>query len=372
MGIAYSAEVATILHLTQRSVGELPLCNVSNTSNYWLPETNSIAKPDPWRFFRTFSQKRNRSHVSPFKNTTIHNVLATAGALFNRIRTCAFLIYKMVMVEFVLILVPWGSCENSSKRIRGETRSHPVKFYRVESICLPLFLFTIQQSLFMISVDATRHLPAALRFSFPDGKCRLDTCCQLTLSKFSGRIFSAEHCEKRGRRSLTSALTSDNDLDLHAHSLKLKFFHWLAVCDLGTRGANNRQHYSLPSPPISEPKPQDIKHISDWILIADIFNFFFFFFLPPTLSPPPPPAAFEDDAIAVPVSAAAASCCRYVLISVMISGDKHLIRVCATQSQRAFLTNPAAPPVQITFELYNCVKEKGVTIEQSSPMQKEQ
>lgn len=46
MGIAYSAEVATILHLTQRSVGELPLCNVSNTSNYWLPMTNSIAKPD--------------------------------------------------------------------------------------------------------------------------------------------------------------------------------------------------------------------------------------------------------------------------------------------------------------------------------------
>lgn len=145
-----------------------------------------------------------------------------------------------------------------------------------------------------------------------------------------------------------------------------EFFHWLAVCDLRTQGANNRQHGCLPSSPISEPKHQDITHIGDWILIADIFNFFFFF------SPPPSPAAFEDDAIAVPVSAAAASCCRYVLITVMISGDKHLIRVCATQSQRAFLTNPSTPPVQITFELYNCVKEKGVTIEQSSPMQKEQ
>lgn len=46
MGIAYGAGVATVLHLTQRSVGELPLCNASNTSNCWLPKTNSIAKPD--------------------------------------------------------------------------------------------------------------------------------------------------------------------------------------------------------------------------------------------------------------------------------------------------------------------------------------
>lgn len=195
-------------------------------------------------------------------------------------------------------------------------------------------------------------------------------------------FFSAERCEKRGRPSLTPVppLTPDNDLDLHAHSLNpskqheglfaqnSEFFHWLAVCDLGTQGANNRQHCCLPSPPISEPKHQDITHISDWILIADIFNFFFFF--SPTNTPPP--AAFEDDAIAVPVSAAAANRCRYVLISVMISGDKHLIRVCATQSQRAFLTNPFTPPVHITFESYNCVKEKGMTIEQSSPMQKEQ
>ncbi len=67
---------------------------------------------------------------------------------------------------------------------------------------------------------------------------------------------------------------------------------------------------------ISKPKHQDFTHINDWILIADIFNFSF------------PPAAFEDDAIAVLVSAAAAaSCYWYVLISVTLSGDKHLIRV---------------------------------------------
>lgn len=44
---------------------------------------------------------------------------------------------------------------------------------------------------------------------------------------------------------------------------------------------------------------------------------------------PPPCTAFEDDAIAVPVSAAAAAASRYwyVLISVTLSGDKHLIRV---------------------------------------------
>lgn len=103
-------------------------------------------------------------------------------------------------------------------------------------------------------------------------------------------FFSAEHCEKRGRRSLTPVppLTSDNDLDLNAHSLNplkqhedlfaqnSEFFHWLAVCDLRTQGANNRQHGCLPSSPISEPKHQDITHIGDWILIADIFNFFFF------------------------------------------------------------------------------------------------
>lgn len=116
MGIAYSAEVATILHLTQRSVGELPLCNVSNTSNYWLPTTNSIAKPDQWGFFRTFSWKRNRSHVSPFKNITIHIVLATAGALFNLIRTCVFLIYKMVMVERRWSLF-WSRCHEEVVRI---------------------------------------------------------------------------------------------------------------------------------------------------------------------------------------------------------------------------------------------------------------
>lgn len=154
----------------------------------------------------------------------------------------------------------------------------------------------------MISADATWHLPAALGVSFPDGKCRIDTCCQLTSSKFSGQFFfSAEHCEKRGRRSLTPVppLTSDNDLDLHAHSLNpskqhedlfaqnSEFFHWLAVCDLGTQGANNRQHCCLPSPPIPEPKHQDITHISDWILIADIFNFFFF----PLTTPPSRPSS---------------------------------------------------------------------------------
>lgn len=116
MGIAHSAEVAMILHLIQRSVGELPLCNAWNTSNYWLPKTNSIAKPDRWRVFRTFSRKGNRSHVSPLKNTTIHIVLATAGALFNRIRTCAFLIYKMVTVERRWSLF-WSRCHEEVVRI---------------------------------------------------------------------------------------------------------------------------------------------------------------------------------------------------------------------------------------------------------------
>lgn len=112
MGIAYSAEVATVLHLTQRSVGELPLCNVSNTSNYLLPKTNSIAKAGRWGF----SRKRNHSRVSPFKNTTIHIVLARAGALFNRIRTCVFLIYKVVMMERRWSLF-WSWCHDGVVRI---------------------------------------------------------------------------------------------------------------------------------------------------------------------------------------------------------------------------------------------------------------
>lgn len=52
-------------------------------------------------------------------------------------------------------------------------------------------------------------------------------------------------------------------------------------------------------------------------MIADIFNLVSF-----------PPAAFEDDAIAVPVSAG--SCYWYVLISVPLSLDKHLIRLHAS------------------------------------------
>lgn len=109
---------------------------------------------------------------------------------------------------------------------------------------------------------------------------------------------------------------------------------------------NKRQQCSVLSHPISKPKHQDFTHINEWILIADIYNFSF------------PPAAFEDDAISVPVSAAtAASCYWYVLISVL-SGDKHLIRVYASQRRHVFPHLSTYVQIDVcTFELYD-LKEK--------------
>lgn len=112
---------------------------------------------------------------------------------------------------------------------------------------------------------------------------------------------------------------------------------------------NNRQQSCFPSHPIFKPKHQDFLHINGWILKADIFNLVSV-----------PSAAFEDDAIAVPVSdATAASCFGYVLISVTLPGDTHLIRV------YAFLLRHVSSPTYVfelsaqinrctlTFELYS-------------------